>query len=85
MSETIDPIQWGRLLERLDSLRKEIRESHGRTVWRLDNMEQRVEVLENINSERKSPRKWTDWAVFGMLALNAVGWLFMFRALSFGD
>ncbi len=70
----VDPIEFGRVIGHLEALHMEIKELKERTVWRLDNVENRVEALEKYRAAAETPRladKLAEKLVWGVL--GAVG------------
>lgn len=73
-STDISPVEFGRVLGHLEGIRSELTDLKARTVWRLDDIEGRVESLERYRSVDERPRladKLADKVVWGLLA--AVG------------
>lgn len=68
---SIDPITFGRVLQSLDDIKGELREIKTRHVFRMDNLEERVEVLEQAQPANENRNKWVDWAVAGFVGLGA--------------
>lgn len=75
-STDISPVEFGRVLGHLEGIRSELTDLKSRTVWRLDDIEARVEHLERYKVVDEKPRladKLADKLVWGVLgALGAV-------------
>lgn len=70
----LDPVAFGRVIGHLEAIRSEVKELRERTVYRLDDMELRVEVLEKLGEAHKVPKladKLADKLVWG--GLGALG------------
>lgn len=81
MTNDVNPIEFGRVIGHLEAIRGELKELKERTVWRLDDIEARVEVLEKYKEVDSKPRFadqlaekiiWAALAALGALILNGV-------------
>ena len=70
MSDGLTDVAWGRMLERLDSIKTELRELKERLVWRIDNLEGRVEELEKADAGLKPYAKIIERAVWALLVIG---------------
>lgn len=76
---TIDPIEFGRLIATLEALRGEVRELKDRSIWRLDNLEGRIEALERkdaaqtvvVTTNAEKSNDWGKWVERALLFLVA--------------
>lgn len=76
MSDTVSPIEFGRVLGHLEGIRSELTDLKTRTVWRLDNIESRVEALESHRTVAERPRladTMADKILWGILGAMGVG------------
>lgn len=76
MNDAISPVEFGRVLGHLEGIRSELADLKTRTVWRLDNIEGRVEALESYRSADERPRladKLADKVIWGVLGAVGVG------------
>ena len=75
----VDPTEFGRVVGHLEALRSEIKELKERVIWRLDNLEARVESLEKSDNFQGLYIKIVEkgmWGVLGaagVLLLRAIG------------
>ena len=74
MSSTndINPVEFGRVLGHLESIEKQIFDLKERTVWRLDNLEGRVEIIEHERATTKDWGKWVEWAIKALVAIGGL-------------
>ena len=72
-STDVNPVEFGRVIGHLESLHKEIRELKERTIYRLDNLEDRVEIVEQ---EQASKKFLNDIVYKGILGLLTSALLF---------
>lgn len=56
----VDPIEFGKVLGALEAIKHEIKELRERTVWRLDDVEGRLEEIEKYQRECKQWREIQD-------------------------
>lgn len=64
----VSPIEFGRVVGYLEAMRSEIKELKDRAIWRLDNLEGRVESLEKSSADQGFARRFVDklvWAIVG--------------------
>lgn len=74
MTDPINPIEFGRVIGHLESIQQQLKELKDRTVWRLDDIERRVETLEKYKEVDEKPRladKMAERAVWAALAVVA--------------
>jgi len=67
MSDGISPIEFGRLLGLVEALRNDVSEMKTRHLWRLDDLEQRVETIEKADSAESFPRSVWHKAIWGVI------------------
>lgn len=66
----VDPVEFGRVIGLLEAIRTEVQDLKTRHVWRLDNLETRVETLEQGSASKKP--YWV-FIEKGILVLVGVG------------
>lgn len=80
MSEQASPFEFGRLVGHLEAIQRELKELKDRTIWRLDDIERRVETLEKYKEVDEKPRladKMADKIVWALLAAAGMALLSM--------
>lgn len=70
---SVDPIEFGRVIGHLEAIQRELKDLKERTVWRLDNLEGRVEKLEKADLGQSVYIKIVEKGMWGVL--GAVGYL----------
>lgn len=68
----VDPTEFGRVVGHLEALRAEIKELKERVIWRLDNLEGRVETLEKSDNSQGLYIKIVEKALWGILGATGV-------------
>ena len=71
----ISPVEFGKMMGHLEAIRAELREIKDRHVWRLDDLEKRVEGLENKHSKGTTWRAIGDRTIFvvvGAILISAL-------------
>lgn len=63
----INPIEFGRLCQSVDDLKREMTVHNKRQEWRVDNLETRVEVLERSEAREEVPMKMLHKALWVLL------------------
>lgn len=82
MSDSVNPIEFGRVIGHLEAIQRELKDLKDRTVWRLDDIEKRVEVLEKYKEVDEKPRladKMADkivWAILATVGATLLSMLF---------
>lgn len=72
MTTMIDAVQWGRVLQTLEDIRRELTDLKTRQQFRLDNIEGRVEALELANAGQSWLHKAADRGLWALVAAGAV-------------
>lgn len=71
----ISAVEFGRVLGHLEAIQADLRELKTRTVFRLDNLEDRMEVVEQRLAERTFPNKIVDRLIAAVLGAGAAALL----------
>ncbi|MDY0087131.1 MAG: hypothetical protein RBS78_01035 [Coriobacteriia bacterium] len=76
MSDTsVSPVEFGRVLGHLEAIQSELRDMKTRTIWRLDNLEDRVEKLETGSAARAPYWTMIERATPILLTLGLIAWV----------
>lgn len=70
----INPVEFGRVIGHLEAIQSELRDLKTRTVWRLDNLEGRVEMLETKGAEQAPYWRLIERAIVVLVALGTAAW-----------
>lgn len=68
----ISDVEWGRILASLEEINRRLDRLEDRTIYRLDNLEDRVEILEVAKASRKFSESAWDRAVWGFVGAGLV-------------
>ncbi len=66
----IDPVEFGRVIGHLEAIQSELQDIKARTMWRLDNLETRIEKIE---ATAPSVKRWGRWVDIAIMALTVAG------------
>lgn len=72
MTTEIDAVQWGRMLQTLEDIRRELTDLKTRQQFRLDNIEARVEALEVAHAGQGWLHKAADRGLWALVAAGCV-------------
>ena len=72
--EQIDPIEFGKALAYLEAIKAELQDLKTRVVFRLDNLEARLEIVESHIASSKPFTDWLQKIVFGLAITATVAW-----------
>lgn len=66
---SIDPVEFGRVIGHLEAIERELADLKSRTIWRLDNLEMRVEKLETTDVDAAPAISLVKKGAWGFLSL----------------
>lgn len=72
----INPMEFGRALAALDEINRRLDKLENRVVFRLDNLEDRVEKLEQARASRKFSESAWDRLVWGLIGAGLIAGVF---------